>query len=381
MLKLATTVHPDDLLFFHEVANAMRHVAKQYDLPLRSVTHLSMPKSGMADRLGDCSHTGDIRLVLRCTVDGAWCDDPMSPDEVWETAAHELAHLRHMDHGVPFQDFRMELAQALQQRGMDHREKVLHRLVKMQKSRDGEAAIGNLEAAEAFASAINRMLLEYELHPSDIDYARTADNDPVVEIYVDLRGHNIPTKRARIAWQEGLARIVAKAHLCSFLICPGSNNIIFVGTKSHATVAEYAYGIMVPAVIKMASYDYHKAQAAYAKRGENYKIAGFSASWHLAFLARVTERFDAARKAAVATVTDAPGASSTALIRLDGALVKVRSYLNDKFKSKRGAPALNGLRGGNHEAGRAAGRAAADRMVIGRKGVTSGAASARKLLS
>jgi hypothetical protein len=30
-------LHPDDVLLFHEVANAMRHVAKQYELPLRTV--------------------------------------------------------------------------------------------------------------------------------------------------------------------------------------------------------------------------------------------------------------------------------------------------------------------------------------------------------
>jgi hypothetical protein len=249
----------------------------------------------------------------------------------------------------------------------------------MQKSRDGEASIGNLEAAEAFAGAINRMLIEYELNPSDIDYARTTDNDPVVEIRVDMQAHGIEKKRTRIAWQESLARIVAKSHLCTFLIQPGSNTIIFVGTKSHATVAEYAYGIMVPAVAKMACYDYHKAQAAYAKRGENHLIAGFSASWHLAFLSRVMERFDAARAAAVqAAVADVPGAESQALIRLDGALVKVRKYIDDKFCSRRSASALNSMRGGDHVAGRTAGRAAADRMVIGRRGVTGG--SSQKVL-
>ncbi len=30
-------LHPDDVLFFHEVANAVRNVARQYQLPLRDV--------------------------------------------------------------------------------------------------------------------------------------------------------------------------------------------------------------------------------------------------------------------------------------------------------------------------------------------------------
>jgi hypothetical protein len=375
MVKFAVNIHPDDLLFFHEVANAMKNVAKAYHLNLKSITHYKMPERGMSDRMGQCTASGDISLVLRCTVNGVWCDEPMSPDEVWDTAAHELAHLKHMNHGLEFQEFRLELAQALQNRKQDHKEKVIARLVKMQKSREGEAAIGNLEAAESFAAAINRMLIEYELHPSDIDYARTADNDPVIELPVNMGTYNIKVKKARIAWQESLARIVAKAHLCQFLIRQGSNQIWFVGTKSHATVAEYAYGIMVPAVEKMACYDYHKAQAAYAKVGENWRITGFSSSWHIAFAQRVTERFEEARRLAVSQASEpVPGGESTALLRLDGALVKVRAYINDKFKSRRGVSALNSMRGGSHQAGLTAGRAAADRMAIGRRGVAGAAA-------
>src|SRR3990172_7081848 len=105
-------IYPDDVLFFTEVSQAMRNVAKKYELPLQSITSLPMPKAGMADRMGDCSHSGNIRLVLRCTENGQWCDAPMSPQEVWDTAAHELAHLRHMNHGIAFQEFYDELCDA-----------------------------------------------------------------------------------------------------------------------------------------------------------------------------------------------------------------------------------------------------------------------------
>lgn len=364
---MVNNLHPDDLLFFNEVAGAMRRVAKHYNLPLRMITALPMPKDGLADRLGDCNGSGDIRLVMRATDNGVWVDNPRSPESVWGTAAHELAHLKHMNHGIAFQEFRLELVRAMANQQEDHREKVLARLVKMQASRDGEASIGNTEAAEAFASAINRMLIEHELNPSDIDYARATDRDPVIEVKVNLGAYKIVAKHARVAWQESLARIVAKAHLCTFLIRTGSNDIFFVGTKSHATVAEYTYGILVPAADKMAttarnSYDYECRR----KQNNPQGAMGFREAWLSGFLTRINERFSEAREAAVVA---APEGTSTALIRLEGALIKARKYTDDKFKSKRRTPSLNGLND-RHPEGRARGRSAADAMVLGRRGVT-----------
>lgn len=378
-------LHPDDLLFFNEVRTAMLLVASDYKLPLRSVEPMTMPEDGMADKLGFCTGSGNIAIVLRCTVDGAFVEEPISPAEVWDTAAHELAHLRHQNHGMDFQTFRLELLQAVRNQQEDYREKIIAKVVKMQAARDGEAALGNSEAAEAFATAINRMLNDHELSPSDIDYARGADRDPVIEIPVDLKKYNIETKKSRVAWQETLARVVAKAHLCTFLIRTGSNTIIFVGTKSHATVAEYAFGTLVPAAEKMslaARHIYWREMRVKYNVPANKSISGikemfgFREAWLDSFIRRIGERFDEARSAAVA---EAPIGSTQALIRLDGALIKTRKYIDDKFTSKRRVAALNS-RGTNHSEGRERGRAAADQMAIGRKGV-AGNSGPRGLLS
>lgn len=365
-------VHPDDLIFFNEVAEVMRTVAKLYDLPLRSITGYPMPQKGMANRLGDCSHTGDIRMVLRCTVNGVWCEAPLSPDEVWDTAAHELSHLRHFNHGKAFQEFEEEMRLAVRNRQEDHRQKVINRLVKIQALRQSEAELGNIEAAENFAATINKMLVEYELHPSDLDYARALDNDPIIEIPVDLGKYGIARKKTRIAWEESLARVVAKAHLCSFLIRTGSNHIVFVGTKSHAMVAEYAYGTLVPATAVMARRAYVNWE--YKCRHENPprpdKAAGYKEAWLASFVDRIEERFSESRKAAIA---EAPGGPGTGLMRLDGALVKVQTYINNKFSGpgRRYADQLNGGSKANHQ-GRNDGREAAEKMVLGRRGINPG---------
>jgi len=369
-------IHPDDVLLFVEVSAAMRRVAAKYELPIGDITGYPMPKSGMANRMGDCSHLGNIRLVLRCTENGVWCDEPLNPQTVWDIAAHELAHLRHMNHGDAFQDFCEELQTAMHNQQADHKQKVLDKLVKLQASRQSEAEIGNSEAAEAFASMINKMLLEYELNPSDIDYARATDNDPVIQMAVNFNAHKMEQSKVRVAWQETLASSIAKAHLCAILIRPGSNTIYFVGTKSHATVAEFVYGTMVPAVAKMSK----TAEVKYwhetgCGRGRENKALGYRAAWIDAFIIRIWERFKEAREAAVAEAAARMGTSNeTGLMRLDGALVKVRKYLDDRFSHRKAACHAGALnhRYRNHAEGRAAGRAAADSIALGRRGMTSG---------
>lgn len=364
---MSLPIHPDDVLLFTEVFTAMRMVAKTYELPLRSITGYPMPKHGMANRLGDCSQSGDIRLVLRCTVDGVWCEDPLSPDEVWDTAAHELSHLRHRNHGRAFEEFMEELHAALRNRKEDHKAKVLKKLVKLQNSRQGEAAAGNAEAAEAFASMINKMLLEHELNPSDIDYARASDDDPVIEMRVNLGTYKIRLQKTRIAWQETLAQVVADAHLCTFMLQTKSNNIWFVGTRSHATVAEYVYGTLVPIVDKLSDKEYYDFLYKCQREGNSSRAHGFRPAWLASFVLRIQERFKEARAAAVS----AAPSETMALMRLSGALLKARKYTADKFEGKKGANPIS-FNARMHAEGLAAGKAAADRMVIGRKGVDQG---------
>ena len=367
-------LHPDDVLFFREVGEVMIKVARKYNLPLRLITGFENPEAPAF--YGQCFGSGEIQLTLRFKVKGEWTD-PRREEDVWRTAAHELAHLRHMNHGVAFQEFEEEMRTAVENAREDHTQKILRKLVKLQAARDSEAAIGNAEAAEAFAGMINKMLVENELSPSDIDYARRDADDPVIELEVHKAAYGIKHKKSRIAWEEKLARIVANAHLCSFLIRTGRNDIIFVGTKSHATVAEYAYGTLVPAAEKLADKEYYNYHMGLRRRGEDIRLArGFRPAWLDAFVSRIDERFKDARKAAVAASVTNPGDHTMALMRLDKALVKTREYIDDKFgrrgKGKnRFVAALNG--GARyHKDGREWGRAAADRMTIGQRGVTGG---------
>jgi len=131
-------------------------------------------------------------------------------------------------------------------------------------------------------------------------------------------------------------------------------------------VAEYAYGVLVPAAYQLSMTDWRKFYAkCKAEHGNAKEAHGFHAAWLMAFVERIADRFKESRVAAVAAApADAPGSTSTALLRLDGCLIKAQEYIEGKFKKRsRYSSALNGGMA-DHAAGRAAGRAAADKMVL-----------------
>jgi hypothetical protein len=367
-------LHPDDVLLFTEMVGIARRVAKSYELKLGNVIATPDPRYSKA-ALGTCSYSGTIALTMRgMHEDGSWDETPRGREEVLDTIAHELAHLAHMNHGTAFQEFEEEMQEAVRNQTEDHREKVLRRLVKMQAVRDGEAKLGNAEAAHAFATAINRMMLEYELHPSDLDYQRAMQDDPVIEVAYRADAHGGKRKWRRSAWRESLASVVAKANLCTYLIQTSSDNIWFVGTRSHATVAEYTYATLVREADRLADREYSKFYQQVYEEGTAYRAKGFRAAWLDAFVSRVRERLEEERKQVVAeAAANVPGGQAMALMRIDNALIKARDYVDQKFSRKRNyASHLNGGRS-YHQEGRAWGRAAADRIVLGRRGVGAGA--------
>jgi hypothetical protein len=241
-------------------------------------------------------------------------------------------------------------------------DKILDKLSKLKASRDGEKAIGNsAAAAEAFAEAINRLLLAHELSEVDIPVAGKLAEDPIIEVSVNLESHNIKRTRVRIGWQEAMARIVAKAHLCKFLIHVGSNRITFVGTKANATVAEYAFGVLTSSADRMswaAREEWWKEECG----GQHLESGNFRAAWLHGFVTRIQERFDEARRKEVA----ATASSSMALVKLENALVRAQQYVSEKYTGKTAAAHM----GTGNSAGYRAGRQAADNMKLGQKGVT-----------
>ncbi len=256
----------------------------------------------------------------------------------------------------------------------ENKSKILKKIILLDNAAKGEAELGNTEAAEAFAAKVNRLMLEHELSVSDIEYASNTKAEPIIEMIVNLDAYGIPRTKTRSEWQQRMASIIAQAHLCRIMVRPGSNHIWFVGTKSHTTVAEYAYGILVPVVERLSK----KAELAYWKatgsgRGIHNKALGYRAAWIDGFIGRLFERFKESRQQAVNTGAISTG---TSLVRLSSALARVDEHLRAMAGGKKTAP-LSKTSSHNWQ-GHADGRAAADKIDLNRRGV--GASASRREL-
>jgi hypothetical protein len=252
-------------------------------------------------------------------------------------------------------------------------DKILDKLSKLKAAQESEARIGNSAAAEAFASMINAMLLRHELSMEEIPQGGLAPEEPIIELKADLAAYGIRGARVRIGWQEMLAGVVAHAHLCKHLVARGTNKIWFVGTESNAACAEYAYGVLASAADRMSM----AAREQWWKNecgGRHLSSGNYRAAWLHGFISRIAERFDEARRAEV----QATGNASMALVKLDGALMRAKDYVSAKFKGKKGIAAA-AVGTGNRD-GYGAGRAAADTIAVGRKGITA-ASPAQRLIA
>jgi predicted metal-dependent hydrolase len=78
-----------------KILNVALQVAAEFALPLRSIEFIKSE-----NLYGQCSAEGYLRI--KCE----WPDGELVPEmEVWRTLGHELAHLKHFNHGDDFWEF------------------------------------------------------------------------------------------------------------------------------------------------------------------------------------------------------------------------------------------------------------------------------------
>ena len=218
---------------------------------------------------------------------------------------------------------------------MTTRDKAIDRAAKLQAQMESEHKLGNSQAAEAFAAAMQRLMLEHELNDHEVERARMAGTkvpeEPIVETWVKPERLGIKTKKARSANLETMAAIIGRAHLCRIIIKRHTNFIGFVGTARHAEVAEYMLATLYRALGKIAKESYERTHHATVPPTP---LPGYQTAFKRGFLMQLASRYEAERQR-VAAEHDAANNTGTALMRLDGALQRVDRYMDERFAGPR----------------------------------------------
>ena len=250
--------------------------------------------------------------------------------------------------------------------------KIVERIKKLHAKAESCKAMGSLEEAEAFATGVQKMLMEYKLEMSVLHME--TDNDEIkideeIVDFIDVKG--VGYKRHRVGWLERLAKYVSYAYSCDIAIMRGSNMIILIGEEADRQVASFVLTTLARTAHELSLAATRKERYRQWKRGTMANARGYRSSWLAGFVTgvgqQIKDRLDVMKK-------DVP-ALDIVLARTNNALAK---YMDDRFKKSTGA--AKPTRGPNNREGFTQGLEAGRIVNINAKAVAPARAEQQRQL-
>jgi hypothetical protein len=277
-----------------------------------------------------------------------------------------------LDDGRLARNVPMKHLEVVPEANVTDREKLLDRVRKLHAKAESARALGNDAEALAFAAGVQKMLAKYRLDMSELEMQTFERLEPIDKSYVygDKR-------KARVAWAELLASVVARAHYCRILVVSGSDTIVLVGRPTDRAVAEFVFTTL------RRTADENSDRDARAFRRQQRATFGattgqakdFRAAWLNAFVNRIAQRYDEERAAMQQEAT----AAGTSLVRLSNALADVDRHMQSSMRVGRAKHVAS--RSSSNAAGSALGRAAGNAASIRGTGLGAGNTTSQRQLT
>lgn len=208
-------------------------------------------------------------------------------------------------------------------------EDVMRKVAKLNEHANNAQEIGSTAEAENYAAAIQRLLNQYKISMSDVDFEKYLKTQPVGEHSVDWPIHGLPRKKKRVKWVEDLAQFISDAYGCKFFVTSGTNNITFVGRETTCKIAVFTLVTLVRSAEKISYSEYCKFYTECQKGGQVWKAMGYQANFLVGFNKRIFERLkEELRKSE---------SSSTAIVRVEQEKQEAEDWLKQpKFSTVAG---------------------------------------------
>ena len=302
----ADQLHPDDRILFDE----MEALAHRLAAMIGEVLHGFEPKTPAwpGSPVGKCYGDGRITILFRhrnrMEDGGEWCTDRFLLQDIRQTVAHEVAHLRYMDHSPEFRALEAQLIAVLDSENAERphqRESILTKIKKLHQQAINAKEIGSDEEAAAFAAKVQQLLLRYQIDIADLnDVDMTKPENYVIEEErIDWSEIGLNTKaRKRTLWLSDLARAVAEAHNCQTLIQTGTNNVWLVGTEASRAVSGFLILMLATHAKKSLERAYRQERKRLLEEcGDTYNLKGFRRSFLNGYVSRIRSRLREMREA------------------------------------------------------------------------------------
>lgn len=175
---------------------------------------------------------------------------------------------------------------------MEERDAVLRKLKKMQAHEESARKIGSTQEAEAFAQAIQRLLAQYQISMTEVQFTEHLEQEAVDKEMIEWEDYGFKFKRRRTYWIEELSHMVCKAYGCRFLIHPGTNCISVVGRNPNRQVAAYVIGTLTYAADRISYLEHEKYRIRMEREGRVGAARGYRASFLEGMIRRLGQRLE-----------------------------------------------------------------------------------------
>lgn len=257
---------------------------------------------------------------------------------------------------------------------MTESERIIDKVRKLQAHADSAAEIGSEEEAQAFAAKVQELLTAYKLSAHDVGRP-DAPKEDINTTYFGWTDIGLKVRNVRVGWAERLARNVAHAYYCEFVISSYGGRIgFYVGRETDREVAVFMFITLARFLDKIANKEgklHHLQQWKAAGSPANWSLpehlSGFRAGFRMGFINRLWERFEDEVRPKVDPAANTH-TQAIVLLRRD-ALAKAKDWMKDNLTLHRCSSV--GLGDTSNADGQARGRAAADDVNL-RPNVISG---------
>lgn len=252
-------------------------------------------------------------------------------------------------------------------------DKLLDKIKKLNAHAESAAQIGNEAEAQAFAAAVQRLLVENKLSMTEVELHAQDQANPFQHEAMDWAAYDLPKKQKRVWWSENLGSLVARHNFCKQLIHMHCNRVSFIGRREDVKICEYTFATLYKLAEKVSDGEYVKFFYECREQGNVTRARGFRASFLEGFISRLGARLASEQKK---IYEENQVGSGNALLRLDQHKVQLNKFIQEVFPGSRGVELKQGT--GHNFEGYQRGRQSADRLEL-RKGLDKPVSEARRL--